>query len=157
MSRMKTFGIYFLMVIGLYILSNILIFIGLNTNYDKITNISSLPEEVEIYKAEATSVNGRIKGKITNIEDVKDKYLKVELVSDTGTCMGIKYYDISEIIKENTDGEFKIYFKANYVEKYSISIVDEKESSQELSLDIFLSEEMKNTAIISLLIRLCLV
>jgi len=154
MSRLKTFGIYLLMVVGFYILSNILIFIGLNTNYDEITNIKSIPDEIQIYKAEATAVNGRIKGKINNIDQIKDKYLKVELISDVGTNMGTKYYDISEIKEESAEGEFKIYFKANYVEKYNISIEDNKENFQEDSLDIFLSEDMKNTAILALLIRL---
>ena len=66
--------------------------------------------------------------------------------------MGTKYYDISEIKKENN--EFKIYFKANYVEKYNISIAEEKDETQEKVLDAFLSEDLKNTAIIGLLIGL---
>jgi len=154
MKRLKTFGIYLLMVVGFYLLSNILIFVGLNTNYDKITSKETLPEQIEIYKAEATSVNGRIKGKIKNIDEVKDKYLKVELISDVETNMGTKYYDISEIKKENSDGEFKIYFKANYVEKYNISISDEKDDAQENSLDTFINEDMKKTAMLGLLISL---
>lgn len=155
MKRLKTFGIYLLLVVGLYIFSNIIIFIGLNTNYDEITNIKTLPEQIEIYRAEATAVNGRIKGKISNIDEVKDKYLKVELISDAGTNMGTKYYNISEIKKENSDGEFKIYFKANYVEKYNLSISEEKDNYQEFSLDAFLSEDVKNIAILGLLVKLC--
>jgi len=153
MKRLKTFGIYLLMVVSFYIFSNILIFVGLNTNYDSITNINSLPEQIEIYKAEATAVNGRIKGKINSAEEVKEKYLRVDLYSNTDTLIGTRYYKISEIIKENNEGEFKIYFKSNYIERYNLSIEDEK--NEELATESFLDKEMKAISILVLLIKLC--
>ena len=156
MSRLKTFGKYALMIIGFYILSNILIFIGLNTNYDEITNVGNLPEQIEVYRAEATTVNGRIKGKVSNIDKLSDKYLKVELYSNTNTLMGTKYYSLAEIKEESKEGEFIIYFKSERIKEYSLSIVDEKEEKKQLSLDSFLTEDVKKTAIVGLLIKMCI-
>ena len=62
MSRIKTFCKYILLLVGFYILSNILIFFGINTSYNNLSIKDSIPEQVHITDASATLVNGRVKG-----------------------------------------------------------------------------------------------
>ena len=62
MNRMKTFGKYALMVVGVYILTAILVFIGFNLNYKDIECNNNISEQLSIAKAEATSSQGRIYG-----------------------------------------------------------------------------------------------
>lgn len=121
MSRMKTFFKYALLVLGFYILSNILIFLCLNSMYDNLELIGSLPEQVEISIANATLVNGEISGNITNNSDIYDKYIKFNFYTDIGTLAGSKYLKISDI----SDNNFKFYFKLEHVESYSVEITDD--------------------------------
>lgn len=65
MKRMGTFLKYTLWVIAFFIFSNFLIEVGLNSNYKKIERRDEL-SEVTIYQAEATKVNGRIRGFISD-------------------------------------------------------------------------------------------
>lgn len=65
MKRMGTFLKYALWIIAFWILSNFLIEVGLNSNYKKIERKDEL-SEVSIYQAEATKVNGRIRGFISD-------------------------------------------------------------------------------------------
>lgn len=65
MKRMGTFLKYALWIIAFWILSNFLIEVGLNSNYKKIERRDEL-SKVSIYQAEATKVNGRIRGFISD-------------------------------------------------------------------------------------------
>lgn len=65
MKRMGTFLKYALWIIAFWILSNFLIEVGLNSNYKKIERRDEL-SGVSIYQAEATKVNGRIRGFISD-------------------------------------------------------------------------------------------
>ena len=64
MTRIKTFFIYFLLVVTFFIFSQIMIYIAINTTfqYKSIELKTTIPMEVEV---QATSVNGFAKGKIT--------------------------------------------------------------------------------------------
>lgn len=63
MSRMKTFFKYAMWVILFFIFSEIMININLETVYRNIGRKDNLPQ-ITIYQAQATKVNGRIKGTI---------------------------------------------------------------------------------------------
>ena len=65
MKKMGTFLKYILWIIAFFIFSNFLIEVGLNSNYKKIERRDEL-SVVSIYQAEATKVNGRIRGFINN-------------------------------------------------------------------------------------------
>ena len=65
MSRMKTLLKYALLIIAFFILSDFLIEVGLNCNYKKIERKDEI-SQVYIYQAEATKVNGRVRGFIKN-------------------------------------------------------------------------------------------
>ena len=129
MARMKTFFIYFLLVVLFFIYSQIMIYIGVRTTYkDKDVEIeTTIPMEAQV---KATSVNGIAKVKIKNTtdKDIEGKYIKLECYSKHDTLMGTKYIQINQI-GENEEKEFEIEFKYNEVEKAIITIVDEMPSS----------------------------
>ena len=129
MARMKTFFIYFLLVVLFFIYSQIMIYIGVRTTYkDKDVEIeTTIPMEAQ---EKATSVNGiaNVKIKNTTDKDIEGKYIKLECYSKHDTLMGTKYIQINQI-GENEEKEFEIEFKYNEVEKAIITIVDEMPSS----------------------------
>ena len=86
MSRLKTFAKYVVWIILFWILSDILIYYGINSTYKDIKNKTEIPNQVEVKEAEATKVNGRINGKVVNNEenDLSGKYLKIDLYADSG-------------------------------------------------------------------------
>ena len=76
MDRLKTLFMYASWVILFFIFSNFLINVGLNATYKPIERRDNV-SQVNIYQAEATLVDGRIRGIITNseTEDLSGKYL----------------------------------------------------------------------------------
>ena len=141
MKRLKTFGKYLLLFLAVFIFSRVLIFIGLNSTYGKISLKETAPEGVTISSAKATSVNGEIKGHIS--EEIKSPYVKFNLYSDLDTLMGSYYISTSEL--EN--GNFEFYFKLNYIESYSIEVTNEE--PPEVMLDYFSTEEFKGYLLLS--------
>lgn len=146
MKRLKTFGKYLLLLIVFFIFSRVLIFIGLNSTYGKISLKETAPEGVTISSAMATSVNGEVKGHIS--EEITSKYIKFNFYSDIDTLMGSYYITSSEL--EN--GNFEFYFKLNYIESYSIEATDEEPEA--LHLDSFSVEEFKGYLILSAFVAL---
>ena len=63
MDRLKTFLIYALIVVGFIVFSEFLITVSLNASYKDIERRDTT-SQVEISQAQATLVNGRIKGTI---------------------------------------------------------------------------------------------
>ncbi len=137
MGTLKKFTKYIIWIVLFWIFTDILIFFGLNANYDKLRTSSNnkLPSQIEIEQAEATLVNGRIKGKIKNDgeEDLNGKYMKVDLYSPRDVLLGTKYMEISNLEKGKED-DFELFFKAQDADRYDISIVDKIEEKEE---DIF--------------------
>lgn len=129
MARMKTFFIYFLLVVLFFVYSQIMIYIGIKTTYkEKDVEIeTTIPMEAQV---KATSINGiaNVKIKNTTDKDIEGKYIKLECYSKHDILMGTKYIQINKI-EENKEKEFEIKFKYNKVEKAIISIVDEMPSS----------------------------
>ena len=95
MDRLKTFLKYALWLIGFFILSNFLIYVGLNSSYRDIERRDSV-EEVQVYQAEATKVNGRIRGVIQNIDEknLAGKYLEINMYSKRDVFLGREYIQI---------------------------------------------------------------
>src|SRR5574344_250630 len=105
MARMKTFFIYFLLVIAFFIFSQIAIYVAVNTTYEyKSVEINTIIHtEVEV---QATSINGFAKGKIKNNTNNKleNKYIKIACYSSNNVLMGTKYIKINEL-KANEEKE----------------------------------------------------
>lgn len=146
MERLKTFGKYVLWLVLFYIFSHIIIFIGLNNTYNNIEIKGEIPQGVSISSAKATSVNGEVKGNIS--EGINSKYVKFNFYSDIDTLAGSYFITLSEL--EN--GNFEFYFKLNYIKSYSIEITDEK--PEPVHLDSFSLQEFKGYVLLSALVCL---
>ena len=111
MDRMKTFLKYALWVIGFFILSEFLINVGLNSTYKDIERRDD-NSQVSIYQAQATLVNGRIKGIVTNSEpeELNGKYICINFYSRRDVFLGRKYIQV-ENLEENESKPFEAYFK----------------------------------------------
>ena len=133
MARLKTFLIYALMIVGFFVFSNFIIDVGLNSSYRDITRKDNT-SQVQISQAQATLVNGRIKGTIndTNDENLTGKYVEIDLYSKRDNMVGKRYIAI-ETTDANPTQDFSMYFEAEDVTSYSISITDEK-TGEELKL-----------------------
>ena len=134
MDRLKTFLKYVLWLVGFIILSEFLINVGLNSTYRTIGRKDNL-SQVTIYQAEATSVNGRMKGVIRNNSenDLNGKYVKIDFYSPREVFLGSKYIEINNLEKDGVK-TFEVYFKLQNVNYYSISIADYKNSNEEIEL-----------------------
>ena len=130
MDRMKTFFYYALFIVLFFILSDLLININFEVIYQNIGRKDTI-EQISIYQAQATKINGRIKGTITNDSGIlKDKkYLQLNLYSERDNILGTKYIDISDI-KEDETREIKLYFKIQDVEYYEFCFTNEKVESE---------------------------
>ena len=129
---MKTFLKYILAIIIFFFFSNFLIYMSLETTYQNIGRKDNL-QQVTIYQAQATKVNGRIKGTIYNDANNKitDRYLKIDLYSERGNLLGTKYIDLLGI-RENETRNLEVYFKIQDVDYYEISFTEEKQEQEEL-------------------------
>ena len=129
---MKTFLKYILAIIIFFFFSKFLIYMSLETTYQNIGRKDNL-QQVTIYQAQATKVNGRIKGTIYNDANNKitDRYLKIDLYSERGNLLGTKYIDLLGI-RENETRNLEVYFKIQDVDYYEISFTEEKEEQEEL-------------------------
>ena len=129
MDRMKTFLKYALWLILFYIFSNLMIYLYVETTYQNIGRKDNLPQ-ITVYQAQATKINGRIKGNIYNKENkITNNYLKIDLYSTRDNYLGSKYIDVSNMRDDETR-EFEIYFKVQDVDYYEMKFTDEKEEGE---------------------------
>ena len=127
MARMKTFFIYALIIVGFFIFSEFLINVGLNSSYKDISRRDNT-SQVEISEAQATLVNGKIKGTINDYgnDNLTGKYVEIDLYSSRDNMVGRRYVEI-ETTDVNQTQDFHIYFEAEDIKSYSIAIVNEKQ------------------------------
>lgn len=126
MDRMKTLLKYALWLILFFIFSNIMINFTLETTYQDIGRKDKL-DQVSVYQAQATKINGRIKGTIYNNAENKitNKYLRIDLYSERDVFLGSKYIDVSSMRDDETRN-FEEYFKIQDVDYYEMKFTDEK-------------------------------
>lgn len=117
-----------LLVVGGYILTNFLIFVGFNANYKAIELKHELPNVISIEKAEATKVQGRVYGKIRNMQetDINGKFIKVEIFNDKNENIATEFLKI-ENVQKNEEKLFRATFNAEKAKSYTISIVENNE------------------------------
>lgn len=126
MDRMKTLSKYVLWLILFFIFSEIMINLNIESTYQNIGGKNNL-NQVSIYQAQATKINGRIKGTISNKAEnkINNQYLKIDLYSERNIFLGSKYIDVSNM-REDETRDFEIYFKVQDVEYYEMNFTDEK-------------------------------
>ena len=149
MSTIKQFAKYIIWIVLFWILSDILIYYGLNSTYKDIENKGDNLNQVVINSAEATKVNGRIIGKISNTEesDLSGKYLKINLYAESGNLLATEYVEIGNL-RDNEVKSFESYFKMQDVKSYDINITDEKTENTE---GVFMTEDMTKMGVLALL------
>lgn len=130
MARMKTFLIYALLIVVFFIFSEFIISVGLNSSYNDIERKDNT-SQVQISEAEATLVNGKIKGTIIDSEqdNLTGKYVEIDLYSSRDNMVGRRYVEI-ETTDVNRTQDFHIYFEAEDIESYSVAIVNEKQGGE---------------------------
>ena len=147
MSRVKTLLMYALWIVLFFIFSDFLINVGLNSSYQPIERKDNI-SEVNIYQAEATYINGRIRGLITNSEtnNISNKYLEFDFYSERDVYLGKKIISVDELEVGETQN-FEILFKLQDVDYYTISVLDEKPEGEEIEI---LSSEWSTAEIVVL-------
>ena len=135
MDTMKKIVNYVVWIILFWILSDILIYFGINSTYKDIGQRGEIPAGIEIIQVQATAVNGRIKVKVTD-KELSNKYLKVDLYSKSGTNLATQYLELDDVDKEN---DIETYFKISDVKSYEITVVDEMGVTTEGFMDTALS------------------
>ena len=130
MDRMKTLAKYVIWLVLFYIFSNLMIYLNIESTYQNIGRKDNLPQ-VTVYQAQATKVNGRIKGSIYNSEahKITNKYLRIDLYSARDVFLGSKYIDVSTM-RDSETRNFEEYFKVQDVDYYEMKFVDEKEEGE---------------------------
>ena len=134
MKRVKTLFMYALWVILFIIFSEFLINVGLNSSYKPIERRDNV-SQVNLYQAEATLVNGRIRGLITNSEtdNISNKYLEFDFYSERDVYLGKKIININELQPGETQN-FEILFKLEDVDYYTVSVLDERPEGEEIEI-----------------------
>lgn len=149
MDRMKTFLKYAIWIILFFIFSELMINLNIETTYKDIGKKGNL-KQVSIYQAQATKINGRIKGTIYNDTENKitDDYLRIDLYSERDVLLGSKYIDVSTI-RDNETKNFEMYFKVQDVDYYEMKFTNEKEEGElpELVKDLSRQEVILGTII----------
>lgn len=130
MDRMKTLAKYVIWLVLFYIFSNLMIYLNIESTYQNIGRKDNLPQ-VTVYQAQATKVNGRIKGSIYNSEahKITNKYLRIDLYSERDVFLGSKYIDVSTM-RDSETRNFEEYFKVQDVDYYEMKFVYEKEEGE---------------------------
>ena len=123
MKRVKTLFMYALWVVLFIIFSEFLINVALNSSYRPIERRDNV-SQVNVYQAEATLVNGRIRGLITNSEtdNISNKYLEFD------------FYSERDVLQAGETQNFEILFKLENVDYYTVSVLDEKPEGEEIEI-----------------------
>ena len=157
MGRLKTFRKYIIWIVAFYLFSMLITYVGLNSTYKDISTSNELSDQVKVDIAQATKVNGRIYGEVTNSEEnnLNGKYLKVKIYDKKGELRGEKFLKI-ENTEINVPKKFMVYFTSENIESYSVVIVDDSEETQaeiksvaELFKDVFTDKELGKSVIIA--------
>lgn len=149
MGTMKRFAKYAIFLILFWILSDILIKVGIDSTYKNIQQRGESPTGVEVVQMQATAVNGRTKIKVKG-EDLSGKFLKIDLYSSTGVNLATQYIELGTI-RVNQIKEYETYFKISEVKSYEISVVEEKGESTEGFMDTALTTMTVLVTVIKLL------
>lgn len=128
MSNLKKYAKYILLIVGGYILTSFLIFVGFNANYKPITVQGSVPEQMSIAKAEATKKEGRIYGYVTNKKEhnINGKYIVATIYNSENEEIAKEALKI-EGVEYNSQKMFKVFFNAEDAKYYKIEILDEND------------------------------
>ena len=132
MSKMQTFTIYLLIIVGFFFVSLFLEGNLINQMYKNLSgtykseleyNGKKLELDVKVIDAKATRMNGYLNVRIKNITDeIIDKaYLRIDLFAKQDIKAITRYMEINDL-KPDESKEYKLKFRAGYVDTYKLSI-----------------------------------
>lgn len=136
MSRMKTFFKYALLLVGFFVLSLILengylkkMYVpmeGLIEGKMQMASGDNASLTVETLEANASNVSGTLKIKVTNTSGkfLEKCYAKIELINSQKQVAAMKCVSL-ENFEVDESRIFTIKFKANNIESYRVSLVEE--------------------------------
>lgn len=128
--RMKVFFCYALIFVLFFIFSDFLIAGFTKSLYKPMTSyeINITSPQVTITSAEASNVNGNVKGTIKNTTDepLDDKYLKFDFYTPRNVCAGTKYLEVEYLVPEE-EKNYELGFKYDNVSSVKVSMVDKSE------------------------------
>ena len=133
MDTLKTFAKYVIALVLFWILSDILIHVGINSMYKDMDRKGNIPSGIQVIEVQSTSVNGRIKLTAEG-QDLSGKFIKVDLYSNIDNHLGTQYLEIGNLA-ENEVKNIETYFKIPETKSYEISVVDEAGESTEGFMD----------------------
>ena len=133
MDTLKKFAKYIIALILFWIISDILINVGINSMYKDMNRKGNIPSGIQVIEVESTSVNGRIKLTAEG-QDLSGKFIKVDLYSNIDNHLGTQYIEIGDL-SENEVKNIETYFKIPETKSYEISVVDEAGESTEGFMD----------------------
>lgn len=128
-EKNEDFFKYFLAIVIVYFLVNLGTFYVLKSTYktkDYIIEDSIL--DIQVTEAEATFVNGNLKGVAKNNTDidVNEKYLKIESYSKRDVLLGTKYVHLKDLnVGEETS--FEASFNYQQIDHIKISVINAEE------------------------------
>ena len=129
MDRMKTFFIYFLLFVGLFLVSNMLENGLIYDMYEKINGEINNNYGIEVVNndSRATNVNGFMNLSVINGMDssLENRYLKLDLYNKQDLLALTEYIDLNGL-NPNEKKDFNLKFNANNIDRYEASVVDEK-------------------------------
>lgn len=150
MKRLKTFALYLFWLVLFFILSRVIIFIGLHSRYSDINQKGDSVEGISITSAKATSVNGEIEGTLSSEFD-DTQYIKFSFFTEEDTLEGSYYLNPSAFENKN----FEFFFKLNYIEYYTVELTNEVPEIADS--DIFSSTEFESSVLLAALLMLMFV
>ena len=133
MDTVKRFAKYAILLILFWIISDILINVGIDSMYKDMNQKGNIPEGIQVVEVQSTKVNGRIKLTAEG-ENLSGKFIKVDLYSDIDNHLGTQYIEIGNL-GENEIKNIETYFKISETKSYEISVVDEAGESTEGFMD----------------------
>lgn len=131
-STLQKIAIWIAILVGVFFLSNFLIEVGINSAYKNMERKDD-NANIVVYQADATYVNGRMRGLIKADEKQKGKYLKIELYSKRNVMVGKSYIELKDLKQDETQ-PFELLFRAKDATSYKAEIVKEKEPGDELEI-----------------------
>ena len=125
MSDLKKDAKIVLLVVGGFLLTSFLIFVGFNSNYKPIKLSQELPPQITIEKAEATKDQGRVYGYVQNSNEsnLNGKYLKISVYNANNENITTEYLKIDNL-DVNEKKLFRSNFNAKIARSFDINIID---------------------------------
>lgn len=129
MAKMKTFLKYVIILILLYVFSNILIDSFFKVSYTKVTNYEIKVEQpfVDVTEAKVSKRNGYINGIVKNNSNkiIENKYLKFSMLSENNNVLGEMYVKIDRL-EVNQLKNYEVKFDFDNVKTFRIELTDSK-------------------------------